>query len=65
MFALKSHRQEVFAEDRMGVALRGPTDFALAGPRRGFLFGASLDNLVIHRFGGSGARGLELRRLAV
>ena len=49
----------------MGVALRGPADVALAGPHRGFLFGASLDNLVIHRFDGSGVRGFELSHLAV
>ena len=49
----------------MGEALRGPTDVALTGPHRGFLFGASLDNLMIHRFDGSGVGGLELSHLAV
>ena len=65
MFDLESRRQELFAEDRMGEALRGPTDVALTGPHRGFLFGASLDNLMIHRFDGSGVGGLELSHVAV
>lgn len=45
---------------RKGERLRGPTDVAFAGPDRDVLLAASLDNLVIHRFGNVGARGLPL-----
>ena len=60
VFDLESRRLELFAEDWMGEALRGPTDVAFAGPDRDILFAASLDNLVIHRFDGVGVRGLQL-----
>ena len=65
VFDLHSRRLELFAEDWMGEALRGPTDVAFAGPERDILFAASLDNLVIHRFDGVGVRGLELNHPAV
>ena len=60
VFDLESRRLELFAEDWMGEALRGPTDVAFAGPDLEVLFAASLDNLVIHRFDGVAARGLRL-----
>ena len=60
VFDLESRRLELFAEDWMGEALRGPTDVAFAGPDLEVLFAASLDNLVIHRFDGAVARGLRL-----
>ena len=60
VFDLESRRLELFAEDWMGEALRGPTAVAFAGPDRDILFAASLDNLVIHRFDGVGVRGLQL-----
>ena len=60
VFDLESRRLELFAEDWMGEALRGPTDVAFAGPNLEVLFAASLDNLVIHRFDGVAARGLPL-----
>ena len=65
VFDLESRRLELFAEDWMGEALRGPTDVAFAGPERDVLFAASLDNLVIHRFDGVGVRGLPLNHPAV
>ena len=65
VFDLESRRLELFAEDWMGEALRGPTDVAFAGPERDVLFAASLDNLVIHRFDGVGVRGIELNHPAV
>ena len=65
VFDLESRRVELFAEDWMGEALRGPTDVAFAGPERDVLFAASLDNLVIHRFDGVGVRGIELNHPAV
>ncbi|MFN0169726.1 MAG: SMP-30/gluconolactonase/LRE family protein, partial [Bryobacteraceae bacterium] len=55
-----SRRLELFAEDWKGEVLRGPTDVAFAGPNRDILLAASLDNLVVHRFDGAGARGLKL-----
>ena len=60
VFDLESRRLELFVEDWMGEALRGPTDVAFAGPSLEVLFAASLDNLVIHRFDGAAARGLRL-----
>jgi sugar lactone lactonase YvrE len=60
VFDLKSRKLELFAHDWKGEALRGPTDVAFAGPNRDVLLAASLDNLVIHRFGNVGARGLPL-----
>ena len=65
VFDLDSRRLELFAEDWMGEALRGPTDVAFAGPERDILFAASLDNLVIHRFDGVGVRGLPLNHPAL
>ncbi len=59
-FDLVSHRLELFCADWAGDKLRGPTDVIFAGPRRDVLLAASLDNLVIHRFDGVGARGLPL-----
>ena len=60
VFDLESRRLELFAEDWMGEALRGPTDVAFAGPDRDILLAASLDNLVVHRFDNTGAVGLPL-----
>jgi len=60
VFDLESRRLELFAEDWMGEALRGPTDVAFAGPDRDILLAASLDNLVVHRFDNTGAIGLPL-----
>jgi gluconolactonase len=57
---LNTRRLELFCEDWKGEALRGPTDVAFAGPNRDILLAASLDNLVVHRFDGAGARGLRL-----
>ena len=59
-FDLDSRRLEVYAEDWKGEALRGPTDIAFAGPEREIMLAASLDNLVVHRFDGTGVRGLAL-----
>lgn len=55
-----SRRLDLFCEDWMGEALRGPTDIAFAGPRRDVMLAASLDNLVVHRFDGTGITGLAL-----
>jgi gluconolactonase len=60
VFDLKTRRWDVFAEDWRGEALRGPTDVAFAGPNRDILLAASLNNLVVHRFDNTGARGLPL-----
>ncbi|MFP6767874.1 MAG: SMP-30/gluconolactonase/LRE family protein [Planctomycetaceae bacterium] len=60
VYDLDSRRLELFAEDWMGEALRGPTDVAFAGPNRDILLAASLDNLVVHRFDNTGAVGLPL-----
>ena len=60
VFDLTSRRLQLFAEDWAGEKLRGPTDVAFAGPERNILLAASLDNLVVHRFDGCGARGLPL-----
>jgi gluconolactonase len=60
VFDLKSRKLELFAHDWRGEWLRGPTDVAFAGADREELLAASLDNLVIHRFGEVGARGLRL-----
>ena len=57
---LHTRRLELFAEDWMGEALRGPTDVAFAGSDRDVLLAASLDNLVVHRFDNVGVRGLPL-----
>lgn len=61
VFDIPSRRLELFAHDWRGIALRGPTDVAFAGPQREILLAASLDNLVVHRFDGVDARGLKLR----
>ncbi len=56
-----SNRQlELFVDDWMGEALRGPTDLAFAGTGRGIMLAASLDNLVVHRLDDTGVRGLRL-----
>ena len=60
VFDLVSRRLDLFAEDWRGEALRGPTDVAFAGANRDILLAASLDNLVVHRFDNTGARGLKL-----
>lgn len=60
VFDVRTRRFEIFAEDWRGMALRGPTDVAFAGPHRDVLLAASLDNLVLHRFDNPGARGLRL-----
>ena len=60
VFDLSTRRLALFAEDWQGEALRGPTDVAFAGPDRDVLLAASLDNLVVHRFNDTGARGLKL-----
>ncbi len=60
VFDLASRRLELFVDDWMGEALRGPTDVAFAGPDRDILLAASLDNLVVHRFDNTGAVGLPL-----
>jgi gluconolactonase len=60
VFDLESRRLELFVDDWMGEALRGPTDIAFAGPERDIMLAASLDNLVIHRLDDTGVRGLSL-----
>lgn len=60
VFDLRSRKLDLFAHDWRGEALRGPTDVAFAGAERNILLASSLDNLVIHRFGDVGARGLPL-----
>lgn len=60
IFDLVSRRLELFAEDWRGESLRGPTDVAFAGADRDIVLAASLDNLVVHRFDGTGVRGLRL-----
>lgn len=60
VFDLNSRKLKLFAHDWKGERLRGPTDVVFAGPDRDILLAASLDNLVIHRFGDVGARGLPL-----
>jgi sugar lactone lactonase YvrE len=59
-FDLKSRRLELFVDDWMGEALRGPTDIAFAGPNRDIMLAASLDNLCIHRLNNTGVIGLKL-----
>ena len=60
VFDLESRRLELFVDDWMGEALRGPTDVAFAGPGRDIMLAASLDNLCLHRLDGTGVRGLAL-----
>ena len=60
VFDPRSRRLDLFAEDWMGEALRGPTDVAFAGPDLDIVLAASLDNLTVHRFDGVGVRGLRL-----
>jgi len=57
VFDLSSRRLELFVDDWMGHALRGPTDIAFAGPQRDIMLAASLDNLCVHRMDGTGVRG--------
>lgn len=59
-FDLQSRRLELFVDDWMGEALRGPTDIAFAGPNRDIMLAASLDNLCIHRLNNTGVIGLKL-----
>lgn len=59
-FDMSTRRLELFCDDWMGEALRGPTDVAFAGPNRDVMLAASLDNLVVHRFDGTGVSGLRL-----
>ena len=60
VFDLPSRRLELFVDDWMGEALRGPTDIAFAGPQRDIMLAASLDNLVLHRLDDTGVQGLAL-----
>ena len=60
VFDLQSRRLELFVDDWMGEALRGPTDIAFAGPQRDIMLAASLDNLVLHRLDDTGVQGLAL-----
>lgn len=60
VFDLAERRLHLFAEDWKGEALRGPTDVAFGGPKRDIILAASLDNLVVHRFDGTGVQGLAL-----
>ena len=60
VFDLNSRKLKLFAKDWAGEMLRGPTDVAFAGENRDILLAASLDNLVVHRFDGTGVRGLKL-----
>ena len=60
VYNINTRKLELFAEDWMGEALRGPTDVAFAGPKRDILLAASLDNLVVHRFDDIGVCGLPL-----
>lgn len=60
VFDLESRRLELFVDDWMGEALRGPTDIAFAGPDRDIMLAASLDNLCIHRMDNTGVVGLPL-----
>ncbi len=60
VFDMDTRRLELFAEDWMGEALRGPTDVVFAGPDRDIMLAASLDNLCIHRFDETGVIGLKL-----
>ena len=60
VFDLESRRLELFVDDWMGEALRGPTDVAFAGKDRDIMLAASLDNLVVHRLDGTGIVGLRL-----
>ncbi len=60
VYDLESRLLELFVEDWMGEALRGPTDIAFAGPERDIMLAASLDNLCLHRMDGTGVRGLAL-----
>ncbi len=59
-FDLESKKLQLFVEDWMGEALRGPTDIAFAGPNLDIMLAASLDNLVVHRMYNTGVRGLKL-----
>ncbi|MCZ6681239.1 MAG: SMP-30/gluconolactonase/LRE family protein, partial [Candidatus Poribacteria bacterium] len=60
VFDLESRRLELFVDDWMGEALRGPTDVAFAGTNRDIMLAASLDNLCIHRLDNTGLQGLPL-----
>ena len=59
-FELRTKKLELFCEDWMGEALRGPTDVAFGGPNRDIMLAASLDNLVVHRLDNTGVTGLKL-----
>ena len=60
VYDMSTRRLQLFAEDWMGEALRGPTDVAFAGLQRDILLASSLDNLVVHRFDDVGVCGLPL-----
>ena len=60
VFDLVSRRLELFVDDWMGEALRGPTDIAFAGAQRTIMLAASLDNLCLHRLDNTGVQGLSL-----
>ena len=60
VFDLESRRLELFVDDWMGEALRGPTDIAFGGPDRDIMLAASLDNLCMHRLDGTKVQGLAL-----
>ena len=60
IYDLQSRKLVLFAEDRTGALLRGPTDVAFAGPDRDILLAASLDSLNVHRWNNAGVQGLRL-----
>ena len=60
VYDMSTRRLQLFAEDWMGEALRGPTDVAFAGLQRDILLASSLDNLGVHRFDDVGVCGLPL-----
>ena len=60
VFDLESRWIQLFVDDWMGEALRGPTDIAFAGPNCDIMLAASLDNLCIHRLDNTGVQGLAL-----
>jgi gluconolactonase len=60
VFDLATRRQELFAEDWQGEALRGPCHVAFAGADREVLLASSLDRATVHRFDHPGVRGLRL-----
>jgi len=59
-FDFETRWLELFVDDWMGEALRGPTDIAFAGANRDIMLAASLDNLTVHRMDNTGVVGLQL-----